>query len=264
MKVRQNIRKALLLVSLILYPVTFFIMSPDLLLFGASEGIMAGDIIFFSALFILSFFGGRLFCGWLCPAGALQEFAFNINDKPADNRWNWIKMALFIPWICFFIFLGIWVGGGFKLVDILYKRAFGISIVGLTEWVMYFETVAIVFMLALFKGKRGFCHYLCWVSPFMIIGGVIRDLLKLPAIRLKTSPELCNSCELCSSKCPMSLPVAELIKTGGIRHSECLLCASCVDLCPKGVIRFVVKILPPLEQKQITTKPDFFKTDSSA
>jgi polyferredoxin len=240
MKIRQNIRKFLLLVSLILYPITFFMMSPDLLLFGASEGVMAGDVIFFGGLFIFALFGGRLFCGWVCPAGALQEFAFGINGKPVNQRLNWIKFVPLIPWLGFFLFLFFGVGGGLKQVDFFYKRAFGIPIAGITEWIMYFMTVAIVFILALATGKRGFCHYLCWVSPFMIIGGGIRDLLQLPAIRLKTSPELCNNCGLCSRSCPMSLPIVDWVKQGEIRHSECLLCASCIDSCPKGVIQYAV------------------------
>ncbi len=212
-------------------------MSPDLLLFGASERIMAGDIMFFGFLFILSFIVGRLFCGWICPAGALQDFCFDINRKPAPNKFNWIKMALFIPWITFFISIVIYVGG-IKQADFFYKRAFGISIAGVTEWVMYFMTVAIVFIMAVLCGKRGFCHYLCWVSPFMIIGGMIRDSLKVPSLRLITKPDLCNSCGLCSRLCPMSLPIDEMIKNGEICHSECTLCSTCIDSCPKGVIKF--------------------------
>jgi len=237
MKKRQNIRKFLLLISFILYPITFYIMSPDLLLFGASERVMAGDVLFFGFLFILSFFVGRLFCGWICPAGALQDFCVDINKKPAPNKFNWIKMLLFIPWITFFVFLVIYVGG-FKQVDFNYKRAFGIPIAGTTEWVMYFMTVAMVFILAILSGKRGFCHYLCWVSPFMIIGGKISDLLRIPSLRLVTKPDLCNSCGFCSRVCPMSLPVVEMIKTCEIGHSECTLCSTCIDSCPKDVIKF--------------------------
>lgn len=213
-------------------------MSPDLLLFGASEKVVAGDILFFGLLFILSFIIGRLFCGWLCPAGALQDYCFDINKKPAQNRFNWIKMFLFIPWIIFFVFLVIYAGG-FKQVDFFYKRAFGISIIGATEWTMYFMTVAIVFIMAILTGKRGFCHYICWVSPFMIIGANIRDILKIPSLRLISKPGLCNSCGLCSRVCPMSLPLVEMIKNGGIDHSECTLCATCVDSCPKDAIKFV-------------------------
>jgi polyferredoxin len=101
---RQNIRK-FAFSFFILYPITFFIMSPDLLMFGAAERIMAGDIMFFGFLFILSFFAGRLYCGWACPAGALQDFCMDINRKPANNKLNWIKWIQFIPWISFFIFL---------------------------------------------------------------------------------------------------------------------------------------------------------------
>ncbi len=250
MKNRQNIRKFLLLVSFILYPITFFIMSPDLLMFGASERIMAGDIMFFIFLFILSFFAGRIFCGWVCPAGALQDFCFDINKKPANNKLNWIKWLQFIPWITFFIFLVIYFGG-IKQADFFYKRALGVSMVGLGEWVMYFGTVAIVFLMAVLTGKRGLCHYLCWVSPFMIIGGKIRDLLRIPSLRLITKPDLCNSCGLCSRACPMSLPLDELIKSGEIGHSECTLCSTCVDSCPRDVIRFAFRY----SQKTIKNLP---------
>jgi ferredoxin-type protein NapH len=237
MKKRQNIRKLLMLVSFIFYPITFFIMSPDLLLFGASEGVMAGDVMFFGFLFIVSFIIGRLFCGWICPAGALQDYCFDINTKPARNTLNWIKFLQFIPWILLFMYLVIDVGG-FKKIDFFYKRAFGVSMIGLGEWVMYLGTVAIVFSMAVLCGKRGLCHYLCWVSPFMILGGKIRDFLRIPSLRLITQPDLCNSCGLCSRLCPMSLPLNELIKTGEIGHSECTLCATCVDSCSKDAIKF--------------------------
>jgi ferredoxin-type protein NapH len=237
MKKRQNIRKFILLVSFILYPITFFVMSPDLLMFGASERIMAGDVIFFGFLFVVSFVFGRLFCGWICPAGALQDYCTGINNKPASNRYNWIKMVQFVPWILFFIFLVIYFGG-FKKADFFYKEAFGVPLAGLGEWVMYFMTVALVFIVAVFSGRRGLCHYLCWVSPFMIISGKIRDLLRVPSLRLITEPDQCNSCGLCTRSCPMSLPLDTLIKTGRIDHSECILCATCADTCTRGAIRF--------------------------
>ena len=90
-------------------------MSPDLLMFGAAERIMAGDVMFFGFLFILSFFVGRLFCGWVCPAGALQDFCSDINKKPANNKLNWIKWLQFIPWITFFIFLVISYKKGLRI-----------------------------------------------------------------------------------------------------------------------------------------------------
>jgi ferredoxin-type protein NapH len=232
----QKFRKILLLISFLLYPLTFFILSPDLLLFGASERVMTGDIVFFLILFVLSFVIGRLFCGWLCPAGALQDYCMGINKKPAKNKYNWIKMVLFVPWILFFLLLVVYTGG-IKDVDFFYKRTFGIPLTAIGEWTMYLMTAVLVVIVSLVSGKRGLCHILCWVSPFMIIGGKIRDFLKIPSLRLITKPELCNSCKLCSRDCPMSLPLDELIKTGKIGHSECILCLTCVNICTKNAIQ---------------------------
>ncbi len=237
MKNRQKYRYILLLISLLTYPLTYFVMSPDLLLFGASDRVVAGDVIFFGIMFITPILGGRFFCGWICPAGACQEFSFKINNRPLNNKWNWFKFVLFVPWITFFIVI-IFLVGGLKEINFFYKKAFGVPIIGLTEWTMYFGTVAIVVIPSIIKGKRWLCHYLCWVSPFMIIGGIVRDYFKIPSIRLKTSPSECNNCGLCSRICTMSLPVAEMAKQGGINHNECILCSTCVDSCKKSAIRF--------------------------
>jgi ferredoxin-type protein NapH len=232
----QKFRKILLLASFLLYPLTYFIMSPDLLLFGASEKVMAGDILFFLILFVLSFVIGRLFCGWVCPAGALQDYCMVINKKPANNKLNWIKMVLCVPWFIFFIILIVYTGG-FKQVDFFYKRTFGVPLTAIAEWTMYLMTAAMVITVTLFSGKRGLCHILCWVSPFMIIGARMRDSLKIPSLRLITKPDLCNSCKLCSRDCPMSLPLDDLVKTGQIHHSECILCLTCVHICVKKAIK---------------------------
>jgi len=237
MKNRQKYRQILLLASLLAYPLTFFVMSPDLLFFGASDRIVAGDVIFFGILFLTAFLGGRLYCGWICPAGACQEFTFKINNKPLNNKWNWIKFIPFIPWFAFFIII-IFLVSGFKEIDFFYKKAFGVSLIGLGEWIMYFGTVAIVVIPSIIKGKRWLCHYLCWVSPFMIVGGIIRDFFRIPSIRLRTIPTECNNCGLCSKVCTMSLPVMEMVKQGGINHNECILCSTCVDSCKKSAIRF--------------------------
>jgi len=87
-------------------------------------------------------------------------------------------------------------------------------------------------------GRRAFCHYGCWMAPFMIIGRKIRNLARWPALRLKVEADLCVQCNLCSKNYPMSLDVERLVLAGAMEHNECILCGTCVDVCPKDAIRY--------------------------
>jgi polyferredoxin len=79
---RQKVRKLLLLVSFLLFPVTIFYLSPVLIITGGSLGIITGSFLVFVAQFVLSLVFGRSFCGWICPAGGLQEVCSSqITDK---------------------------------------------------------------------------------------------------------------------------------------------------------------------------------------
>jgi len=83
---RQRVRNALIIFSFVLLPVTFAYISCPIITEGASEGIITGGLIVFILLFISSLFLGRLWCGWLCPMGGLQEIYFHINDNKINLR----------------------------------------------------------------------------------------------------------------------------------------------------------------------------------
>ena len=82
---RQRIRMALLFLALLTFPITLYYFSPVMILGGASEGVINASFIVFGLMFLASLFVGRLWCGWACPAGALQEFAAPINNKPSPG-----------------------------------------------------------------------------------------------------------------------------------------------------------------------------------
>jgi polyferredoxin len=80
---RQSIRKALVVISFLLFPITIYYLSPILIIQGLAEGIIAGSFIFFALLFAVSLFLGRAHCGWVCPAGGLKKF---VPLPPAKKR----------------------------------------------------------------------------------------------------------------------------------------------------------------------------------
>ena len=61
---RQNVRRLLLIISMLLFPVTIWYMSPYLIIQGAMEGIVTGSFIVFALMLLGSVLFGRLFCGW--------------------------------------------------------------------------------------------------------------------------------------------------------------------------------------------------------
>jgi len=117
---RQRIRKALLFISLLLFPVTLYYFSPVIIMESASQGIVNASFIVFGLMFVCSLFVGRLWCSWACPAGALQEFGSPINDKSTPGgKFNWIKWAIWVPWIGGIVALAIGTGG-YHTVDPFY------------------------------------------------------------------------------------------------------------------------------------------------
>jgi ferredoxin-type protein NapH len=235
---RQRVRKGIIFISFLLFPVTIYYLSPVLIIMAAQQGGISGSFLMFGLMFLASLFLGRAFCGWVCPAGGLQECCFPVRDKTArGGRANWIKYFIWIPWIVAIAIVAV-SAGGFHRVDPFYQTRYGISISEPGAYIVYFFFVGLIVILSLIAGKRAFCHYICWMAPFMVIGTKVRSLLKWPALRLKSDKEKCVDCKTCTKNCPMSLDVNGMVRGDSMKHSECILCGTCVDVCPKDVIRY--------------------------
>jgi len=240
---RQRIRRSLLLLSFLLFPITLYYFSPALILSGASQGIINGSFLAFSLMFLSSLFLGRLWCGWACPAGALQEMAAPANNKRLPRgRVDWIKWAIWIPWIGLIAFLAI-RAGGYHAVDPLYQIPGGATLAipagsGPPWWMIYYIIVALFLVLALVVGRRAGCRTVCWMAPFMIIGRWLRNRVRWPALRLVAAPDKCTDCLTCTRECPMSLEVHEMVKRADMEDGECILCGTCVDGCKQMAIHY--------------------------
>ena len=103
---------------------------------------------------------------------------------------------------------------------------------------IYYIILALFVGLSLVAGRRAGCHYLCWMAPFMIIGRKIRKIGRWPSLRLKAEVDNCTDCKRCSRTCEMSLDMDQMVKRGDMENSECILCGSCIDVCPGGVISY--------------------------
>jgi len=238
---RQNVRRALILISFLLMPVTLYYMSPALIIMGAAEGIIAGSFVVFGLQFVSSLLVGRAFCGWVCPAAGLQEACFAVTSRRArGGKLDWIKYFIWVPWIAIIVTTTAGAGG-LRKVDFLYQTASGISVAEPAAYTVFYSVIGLITVLALAAGRRGFCHYACWMAPFMVIGTAMRNAIRWPALHLRSDRSKCVECRQCTRDCPMSLQVHEMVQAGRMDHLECILCGTCVDTCPAKVIRYSFK-----------------------
>ncbi len=234
---RQRVRAATLLLAFILFPVTIFYFSPYIPIDGALNGVINGSLIVFGLMFLASLAVGRLYCGWLCPGAGQMEAGFAMNAKPFNRKFRWIKWAIWIPWLGAIAILVI-ASGGYSAIDPFFHIESGVSLVHPAAYAIYFAVTGLTFALSIVAGRRGFCHTVCWMAPFMILGRKISDGLRLPALRLRVTDKACVSCHRCDRHCPMSLPVSRMVEAGNMESSDCILCGNCIDSCQKKVIAY--------------------------
>lgn len=247
---RQETRRTLLLISALLFPITLNYFSPYLVIQGGFEGVLSGSALLFAGMFLTSIFFGRAFCGWVCPAGALQEATTEINGKPVGAKLRRVKYFIWVPWLGAIV-AGFISAGELKRVDAIYSTDYGISVSAPTGYIIYFFVVALIVVLSLTIGRRAFCHGFCWMAPFMVLGSLLKEKLRLPGLRLRADAGKCTSCKACEKHCPMSLPVSEMAKSEKPFHTECILCGRCADACAKGALSLGFSAVKPAVHAEI-------------
>jgi len=232
---RQRVRRGLLLGAFILFPLIFYYFSPAIVQMGAAEGIVTGSALVFAAQFLGALVLGRLFCGWACSAGALGELCFAVRDRRAPGRARWTKYLVALGLI------GVWSAliiraGGVRAVDPLFMTTGGISVADAAAWIPYLAVVFVIVLMALTVSRRAFCHHICWMAPFMVVGRKLGNACRVPGLRLRADREACIHCHSCTRACPMSIDVEAMVARGNMEHADCILCSTCADVCPKDVI----------------------------
>jgi transcriptional regulator of nitric oxide reductase len=181
-------------------------------------------VIWGVALLSLLYWGRGLFCGWLCPFGALQEFAHHIGkalhlpqirvSERWDTRLKWIKYGA----LAVLIGTAFWPTLNDTLVEV---EPFKTSItVGFDrEWI-YVSYAAFWLLLGLVVFKS-FCRYLCPLGAFLALGGLLRR-----RDWIARRVECGSPCQLCKVRCKYGA----IEPSGAVRYDECFQCLDCVTI----------------------------------
>lgn len=182
-------------------------------------------IAILSVIAVFSIIGNKLFCGWACPIGAVQEL-FNQIHLPKRFKimlpfraTNPIRIMIFLSFITLVFTTGIGIYGYFNPFHFLHWR---------------FELYAIMVLLIVLTASlfifRPFCYLVCPIGLFTWI------LEQFSLVRVKVDKHNCKSCNLCIKKshCPAVKSILEGEKT----HPDCFACGRCIGICPEKALRF--------------------------
>lgn len=204
--------------------------------------------------FITLFIWGRgLFCGWLCPFGALQEMAAWLGEKlklrqiKVPEHWHRRLILLKYP-----ILLGL-VGTAFYSLTLAEKLAevepFKTSITLLFVRSWPFVLYAVGLLVAGMFIHKFYCRYLCPLGAGLAVLGRFRLFSWLDRV------DLCgNPCQHCKNECGINA----IRKDGRIDYDECIQCLECVIIL-EDETRCVDK---RLQRKQQTRQARILATDA--
>ena len=175
----------------------------------------------FTALGLL-FWGRGVYCGWLCPFGALQELV-NLAARRLGMKQISVPQGLHERlWVIkYTLFLAILALSFYSMHDALvlaeaepFKTAISMRMMRAWPFVLY---VLVLLAAGLFI-ELFYCRYLC---P---LGAGIAIPAKLKIFDwLKRRPQCGRECRLCETKCT----VGAIDPLGRINPNECVLCLRC-------------------------------------
>ena len=186
-------------------------------------GIFSGVMIHY---LIAKVFGplifGRGFCGWGCWIAMILELL--PYKKPSGRIKNLGIIRYIVLLLSFGIVFYFWNSGytiyGFKSRELLW------FIVGLVIYYLFGITMAFIF-----KDNRAFCKYLCPIPPIQKILG------RFALLKVSIDKDKCIGCGLCEKNCPMDIKLLDYKNKGKrVLSTECILCTTCLNICPKDAI----------------------------
>lgn len=236
MKKKRQINRRIITLSLfLLMPMIMKLFSPIMTIKTALVGVLSASIITIILMFLAGMFTGRLWCGWLCPAGGIQDVVSGfISTKKANDKFRLIKYFSTILQISFIIICFLIINEDLTL-DYFYGISFDY---GIMDWVFYYIMIVLFFGLPFLFGKRSYCNHFCMIAPIMILGKKFGDLLGIKRKHIFAQSEKCIDCKICNKNCIADLDVSSQAKLGKITHNDCISCLMCVDTCPKNVLFF--------------------------
>lgn len=173
--------------------------------------------------FVSTIIWGRIYCGWICPFGAIQDILGKISPFHIRMTSNDGKKARLIKYILFIIITGaVFFTGNIGFMNL---EPFN-TIFRLKGDIFIFIFLIFLLFSSLFI-FRFWCRYLCGAGAFLSI------LSNFSIFPLRGKKE-CSLCGRCESKCP--LEICDVNENVFVDKGECIHCNLCREECKEKAI----------------------------
>ncbi len=180
-------------------------------------------ILWSSVVAILILWGRGVYCGWLCPFGALQELLNKLakffNIKQVKIPWGVHERLWAVKYL---IFLGLLAASLYSLEwaeHLSEIEPFKTSIILKFSRTWPFVAYALILLIIGLFIERFYCRYLCPLGAALAIPAKLRIFSWL-----KRYPKDCGApCQTCANECMVDAIHPE----GNINDNECMQCLHC-------------------------------------
>jgi len=189
------------------------------------ESFLVDPLIFilwgFVALTLL-LWGRGVYCGWLCPFGALQELLFQLMQRFGIREYRlpdvMHERLAALKYVVFVVLFGLSlqsIGYAAKAAEVEpFKTAIILHFMRSGPWLWY----ALALLLLAVFNRKFFCKYLCPLGAALAIPAPLRIF-----DWLRRRKECGRPCQICAIQCE----VHAIRPTGEINPNECHYCLDC-------------------------------------
>lgn len=194
------------------------------LLFVTGNEVKWASLVLFIGLIPLTYIFGRVWCGWICHFGALQEFIHK------NSKWNFwktpkaqkvlfgVQIGVFAIWVLWLLI----AQTSYICKYDPFVKIFNLNINGIVNYII----VGFLIVLSLFV-NRPFCRAIC---P---IGFVLGWVARIPYARRLHIKDFCIGCSKCKTRCDKGAIVGEKSIKHRVDANACIFCGECMSECPQ-------------------------------
>ncbi len=180
---------------------------------------------------ITALFFGRVFCGWVCPMGAVQHFVLKKETskkiksfEPSPRLHNILRYTKYLVMVVLIVTVIITGTNWFSSVD-PFKALFNLDFTLIPAILL---VVLLVLSLAI-----GFpwCRYVCPLGAFFAL------FSKFSLFKVKINQK-CTNCKYCHTTFCDYRAIRPGESHPVVNQLECTRCGECISRCPSGAIDF--------------------------